>query len=192
MVTYVAFLRAINVGGQKLIKMEALRGALKRLGFKNVRTYIQSGNVIFDSASVNSPALTRKIEKKLKEVFGHEVTVMLRKLSELETLVKRNPFKKIKPDTGVMLFVVFFSKEPEKKPAVPLVSTTENLEVFEIKDRTAFVVSRRKKNGWFGFPNAFVEKQLGVPGTTRNWNTVNKIVQFAEIVDGKLAKRKKK
>ena len=69
---------------------------------------------------------------------------------------------------------------------------TENLEVFEIKDRTAFVVSRRKKNGWFGFPNAFVEKQLGVPGTTRNWNTVNKIVWFAEIVDGKLAKRKKK
>jgi len=186
MVTYVAFLRAINVGGHKLIKMEALRRAFESLGCKNVRTYIQSGNVIFDSASVNSVTLSRKIEKRLKEVFGHEVTVILRELSELEALVKRNPFKRVKADAGVMLFAVFLSEEPKTKPKLPLVSTTENLEVFEIKDRAAFIVSRR------GFPNLFVEKQLGVLGTTRNWNTVNKIVRFAEIVDGKPAKRKQK
>lgn len=94
-------------------------------------------------------------------------------------IVERNPFKKIKAGADVMLFVVFLSDEPQSKPKLPLISTTENLEVFEVKDRAAFILSRRKKNGWFGFPNKFVEKELGVSGTTRNITTVRKIVDFA-------------
>ncbi len=185
MITYIAFLRAINVGGQKLIKMEVLRRIFESLGLKNVRTYIQSGNIIFDSTSTNSTALTRKIENKLKEVTGHEVTVILRKFSEIEVLVKQNPFRKIKPSSDGVLFVVFLSALPTTKPKLPLVSKPENLEVLTIKDGAAFVVSRRKKNGLFGYPNNFVEKQLGVSGTTRNWSTVNKIVGFAGRVEDK-------
>ena len=190
MITYIAFLRAINVGGQKLIKMEVLRRIFEGLGLKNVRTYIQSGNIIFASTSTNSTALTRKIEKKLKEVTGHEVTVILRKFSEIEVLVKQNPFRKIKPGSDGVLFVVFLSAMPTTKPKLPLVSKPENLEVLTIKGGAAFVVSRRKKNGLFGYPNNFVEKQLGVSGTTRNWSTVNKIVGFAANVEGKQAERK--
>ena len=190
MITYIAFLRAINVGGQKLIKMEVLRRIFESLGLKNVRTYIQSGNIVFASTSTNSTALTRKIEKKLKEVTGHEVTVILRKFSEIEVLVKQNPFRKIKPGSDGVLFVVFLSAMPTTKPKLPLVSKPENLEVLTIKDGAAFVVSRRKKNGLFGYPNNFVEKQLGVSGTTRNWSTVNKIVGFAANVEGKQAERK--
>ena len=190
MITYIAFLRAINVGGQKLIKMEVLRRIFEGLGLKNVRTYIQSGNIIFASTSTNSTALTRKIEKKLKEVTGHEVTVILRKFSEIEVLVKQNPFRKIKPGSDGVLFVVFLSAMPTTKPKLPLVSKPENLEVLTIKGGAVFVVSRRKKNGLFGYPNNFVEKQLGVSGTTRNWSTVNKIVGFAANVEGKQAERK--
>ncbi len=190
MITYIALLRAINVGGQKLIKMEVLRRIFESLGLKDVRTYIQSGNIIFASTSTNSTALTRKIEKKLKEVTGHEVTVILRKFSEIEVLVKQNPFRKIKPGSDGVLFVVFLSAMPTTKPKLPLVSKPENLEVLTIKDGAAFVVSRRKKNGLFGYPNNFVEKQLGVSGTTRNWSTVNKIVGFAANVEGKQAERK--
>jgi len=190
MITYIAFLRAINVGGQKLIKMEVLRRIFESLGLKNVRTYIQSGNIVFASTSTNSTALTRKIEQKLKEVTGHEVTVILRKFSEIEVLVKQNPFRKIKPGSDGVLFVVFLSAMPTTKPKLPLVSKPENLEVLTIKDGAAFVVSRRKKNGLFGYPNNFVEKQLGVSGTTRNWSTVNKIVGFAANVEGKQAERK--
>ena len=185
MITYIAFLRAINVGGQQLIKMEVLRRIFESLGLKNVRTYIQSGNIIFASTSTNSTALTRKIENKLKEVTGHEVTVILRKFSEIEVLVKQNPFRKIKPGSDGVLFVVFLSAMPTTKPKLPLVSKPENLEVLTIKDGAAFVVSRRKKNGLFGYPNNFVEKQLGVSGTTRNWSTVNKIVGFAGRVEDK-------
>jgi len=73
-ITYVAFLRAVNVAGQKLIKMPELIRVLASAGFRNVRTYIQSGNVIFDSASSNSTSLGRKLERTLAEAFGYKVS----------------------------------------------------------------------------------------------------------------------
>src|SRR5258708_7146667 len=180
MIRYVAFLRAINVGGQRLIKMEELARIFTAAGFKNARTYIQSGNVIFDATSANVLALRKKIEKALRNVLGYEVPVMIRRLADIEEIVRRNPFKKIKPGDDAMLFVVFLSDEPQHDPKLPLTSTTDNLDVVEVTDRAAFIVSGRKKNGMFGFPNKFVEKELGVLGTTRNWNTVNKILKAAE------------
>jgi uncharacterized protein (DUF1697 family) len=180
MTSYVALLRGINVGGRKLIKMDELVRIFTSAGCRNTRTYIQSGNVIFDSASTNLTALTKKIERALEKQLGFPVTVILTQLSELETIVRRNPFKKFAAVPEVMLFVVFFNGRANNKPKLPLISQTENLEIFDITDGVAFVVARRKKNGRVGFPNAVVEKQLGVVGTTRNWSTVNKIVKAAE------------
>jgi len=180
MIRYVAFLRAINVAGQKLIKMDELARIFTAAGFKNARTYIQSGNVIFDATSANTVALRKKIERALQDVLGYEVTVILMPLAVIEEIVKRNPFKKIKTDGETVPFVVFLAEEPQRTPKLPLISITENLDVFAVRDRVAFVVARRKKNGGGGFPNKFVEKELGVPGTTRNWNTVNKILKAAE------------
>ena len=177
---YVAFLRGINVGGRRLIKMDELARIFTSAGLKNVRTYIASGNVIFESGSANKATLTRKIEKALQEALGYEVTVVLRTLNELEGIVARNPFKGKLSGGDIMQCVVFLADEPKSRIQIPLISTTENLEVFEVTDRTAFVVSGRKKNGSFGFPNNFVEKQFGVAGTTRNWSTVNKILRAAE------------
>jgi uncharacterized protein (DUF1697 family) len=91
---YVALLRGINVGGHKLIKMKELARIFADAGFKNVRTYVASGNVIFESGSANRAALTRKIEKALQKALGYDVTVVLRTLSEIESIVNRNPFKK--------------------------------------------------------------------------------------------------
>jgi uncharacterized protein (DUF1697 family) len=179
MIRHVAFLRGINVAGQKLIKMEELARIFASIGFHNVRTYIQCGNVIFDHASGNSVRLRKKIERTLQDVLGYEVTVILRPLAEIEAIVERNPFRKIKADDDVMLCVVFLSAEPPSKPKLPLISATEKLEVFEVRDRAAFIVARRKKSGWFGFPNNFVEKELGVLATTRQVTTVRKIVDFA-------------
>ena len=180
MIRYVAFLRAINVAGQKLIKMEELARIFTAAGCKNARTYIQSGNVIFDAASANAAGLRKKIETTLQSVLGYEVTVILKPLAEIEAIVRRNPFRKVKAGADVVVFVVFLSGEPKRMPKLPLVSKTENVEVFEVKDRAAFIVCHRKKNGLFGYPNKFVEKELGVLGTTRNWNTVNKILKAAE------------
>jgi uncharacterized protein (DUF1697 family) len=173
--TYVAFLRGINVGGNKLIKMEDLKRAFVSLGFKNVRTFIQSGNVIFETEEVDESVVVKKIEQRLRKSFGHEITVVLRTIEQIQKLVKRSPFKQIGADDDVMLFVAFLTADPAVKPKLPMASTTENLDVVSVRDRAAFIVCRRKKNGWFGFPNNFIEKQLKVGATTRNWTTVSKI-----------------
>jgi len=179
-VIYVALLRGINVGGHKLIKMDELARIFVGAGLKNVRTYLASGNVIFESGSASKAVLTKKIEKALQQTLGYQVTVVLRTLSELESIVNRNPFKKYEASKDVMLCVVFLADQPKTKLKLPLVSLTENVEVFEVADRTACVVSRRKKTGWFCFPNNFVEQQFSVTGTTRQWSTVHKILKAAE------------
>jgi uncharacterized protein (DUF1697 family) len=175
---YVALLRGINVGGNKLIKMEELRRVIEGAGFANVRTFIASGNVIFDSSETEPRALAKKIERKLAKAFGHRITVVILELAALASMARRNPFKKFDREKNVMLCAVFFAADPPKLK-LPLKSIPENLEVFAVRDATAFVVCRRKKNGWFGFPNNFVEKQFGVAATTRQWKTVQRIVEFA-------------
>ncbi len=176
MTKYVTFLRAINVGGRNIIKMETLRGMFESMGFTNVETYIQSGNVIFESRRKNITSLRSKIETHLKNSLGYEVGVSIVSAADLAAMVEEEPFKRVEADQDVMLFVTFLSSEPPAAPKLPLTSEKENVEVIALQGRAAFIVSRRKKNGMFGFPNNFIEKQLGVSGTTRNWTTVKKLM----------------
>ena len=171
-------MRGINVGGNKLIKMEELRRVIESSGFANLRTFIASGNVIFDSAETDASVLAKKIERKLLKAFGHEIAVVVIALPALASMVRRNPFKPEDRAGEAMLCVVFFTADPPKLK-LPIKSLTDNLNVFAVRNRAALVVCRRKKNGWFGFPNNFVEKQFGVAATTRQWRTVEKIVAFA-------------
>ena len=105
---YVAFLRGINVSGQKIIKMENLREMFSSFGFKNVTTYIQSGNVLFETAKTNAQTLTKKIESGLQKALGYDVTVLVRTVDEMVEIVKRNPFKNIKADEEKLLYVTLF------------------------------------------------------------------------------------
>jgi len=171
---YVAFLRGINVGGNKLIKMEALAAVFTRAGFRNVKTYIASGNVIFSTPASNVDALAKRIEKLLLTSFGHEVSVLLFPFAELQAIVDTNPFKRTKRG-DVMLFSVLL-RAPSTRAKPPLESKTEKFKVVAIHDRAVFIVARRKRTGWFGFPNNWVEKEFGVTASTRNWSTLQKIV----------------
>src|ERR1041385_5029014 len=94
---YIALLRGINVGGNKLIKMEALAAAFTAAGFRKVKTYIASGNVIFETRATDRKALTKKIEKMLTAEFGHEIAVAVFTLDELQELTATDPFAGIKP-----------------------------------------------------------------------------------------------
>jgi uncharacterized protein (DUF1697 family) len=179
MVKYVAFLRGINVGGKRLIKMEDLRRVVESIGLKNVRTFIASGNVLFETSQTNRDTLTRKIEKKLLTAFGHDVPVVLQTIDELKDILRTGPFKKIKPSANVMMCVTLLVAEPKAGPKLPFQSAIENLEVLAIKNCAAFILCRRKKNGSFSFPNNSFEKVFGVTATTRQWNTINRIVDFA-------------
>src|SRR5437899_2291529 len=94
MTTYIAMLRGINVSGHKIIKMEHLRAAFEALGFKEVTTYVQSGNVVFKGATKSPALLTKRIEEKISSEFGFAVPVILRTAGELGDIVKGNAFAK--------------------------------------------------------------------------------------------------
>jgi uncharacterized protein (DUF1697 family) len=177
---YVAFLRGVNVGGKKPIRMKELANVLTAAGFHNVRTFIASGNVIFEASAKDPKRIARKIEKHLRDAFGYEITVIIRNVDELRAIIKRNPFKKPKPSADEMLFVTFLASPAPVKPRLPLRSETENMEVIALTNGAAFIVAHRKKTGWFGFPHTFAEREFKVPTTTRNWTTVVKIVAAAE------------
>ena len=171
---YVAFLRGINVGGNKLIKMGSLSAAFTAAGFRNVKTYIASGNVIFSTRASNPVILASKIEKLLLTTFGHQITVILFSFAELQEIVKSNPFKRTRR-SDVMLFSVLL-RAPSTRAKPPRESKPEKFSVIAVQDRAIFIVARRKRTGWFGFPNNWVEKEFDVTASTRNWSTLQKIV----------------
>ncbi len=177
--TEVAFLRAVNVAGHASLRMTDLRRVFEVAGCKNARTYIQSGNVLFQSTRAASAALRRRIETGLAELVGQPVAIAYRTLEELRHVFAAAPFHSLEGDPDVKLYVSFLVVAPKKLPALPIESRKESLEVVGITKREVFVVSRRFK-GRFGFPNNFVEKELAATATSRNWNTVRKIVAMAE------------
>lgn len=174
---YIAFLRGINVGGKNIIKMDSLKKSFESIGFKNVKTFIQSGNVLFDSNANNLNTLTMKIEKSLLKEYGSDIKVMLRTFDEVVNLVKKNPFEGIKPGKKIKLYVCFLSGKPKLHLMYPLVSEKDAVEVIRIEKCDAFIISRELKSGRFGFPNNFIEKEMEIFSTARNWNTVCKIIE---------------
>jgi uncharacterized protein (DUF1697 family) len=176
--TYVAFLRAINVGGHALVKMDALCGAFTAAGCRHVRSYIQSGNVIFES-SLSEQGIHRKLQAKLGTLLETEPGIFLRTFDEISELVKRDPFAKFHDDPGVTLYIAFLAERPSVKPRFPLHYPKEGLEFFGMNGREAFIASRPVPRS-HGVPIKLIEKELQVSATTRNWNTVVKIVKFAQ------------
>ncbi len=175
MARYIALLRGINVSGQKIIKMEDLRKIFESFGLNNVKTYIQSGNVLFDSSAKNQETLTKKIEKGLAEALGYNVPVILRTQEEFVQIVELDPHTKYAGEKDSKFYVVFGAKELEKLPRLPFFSQKKDVEIKEIHKKEFFCLSHPLPNGTWGFPNAFVEKEFKIAATTRNWNTVNKL-----------------
>lgn len=181
MIKYVALLRGINVGGSKLIKMAELGRIFTSLGLKNVKTYIQSGNVLFESSKTDPIALTKEIEKGLHAAVGFEVPVVLRTIAELEAIVKLDPFKKVKSDANAKLFVTFLVDPPKSKPKIPLLSPRKDCEIIQLTGREVFTVAFAMPNGRSAEFMVLIEKEFGKSVTTRNWNTVIKILALAQV-----------
>lgn len=178
MTTYVAFLRAINVGGHAVVKMTALRDAFTAAGCKDARTLIASGNVLFE-APAGIGTLERRIRAELAQLFDVPPGLFIRTVRDVARLVQANPFRRYAGKPRLALYVAFLSRKPRQVPRLPLRSVPEVLDVISVKGREAFIVSGRKKNGLYGFPNLFIEKQFDVTATCRNWKTVHKIAGMA-------------
>jgi uncharacterized protein (DUF1697 family) len=170
MITYVAFLRGINVGGNKQISMKDLAALFERAGFRNIKTILNSGNVVFASKESPEASLARKIEKAIQDEFGFEVGIQIRTLDVIKKLVERNPFKQFKPDKDTHWYVTFLDKSGIKLPAV----TSDFYKLISIRDHALFSVLYRQKGKAPDFM-AFLDKTFGKKVTTRNWNTIVRI-----------------
>jgi uncharacterized protein (DUF1697 family) len=175
-IKYVAFLRGINVGGKNKIKMETLRETFSAHGFAGVKTYINSGNVIFESDEKNEKKLAAEIEKAIEKDFSLVIKVMTRTFAEIEKIVKNNPFEgQFENEKDV--HVLFLDEPlPEEKRDLLLANNNEN-ERFAVSGREIFCHLKS------GFPDSllgkdYIGKKLKTPATARNWRTVNKILEL--------------
>jgi uncharacterized protein (DUF1697 family) len=169
---YVAFLRAINVGGHT-VKMEYLRQLFEALEFSNVETFIASGNVIFDSKSKNTKALEKKIEDCLQETLGYRVATFIRSLTQLAEISNYKPFSAAQLE-GSALYIAFLADAPSDEAKQKLLSFTTATDEFHVSGREFYWLAR-KKFSESAFSGALLEKTLGMPATLRNSTTVIKI-----------------
>ncbi|MBI5215472.1 MAG: DUF1697 domain-containing protein [Ignavibacteriae bacterium] len=172
-------LRGINVGGQKKVPMNELKALYEELKFKNVTTYIQSGNVVFSSDGSDSNILSKKIEEKIFKHFGFEVPVIIRTLKEMQSVIKNNPFLKEKNIDTERMYVTFLAETPAKDSLQKIQAYQFPPERYIINGKEVYLHCPN------GFGNAktnnnFFENKLKLTATTRNWKTVNELVRIAQ------------
>ncbi len=157
--------------------MADLVSAFESLKFKDVRTYVQSGNIVFDASESETGKITSMIEKRLQKTFGFKIPAVVRTGNDLSTIVSENPF--LSGNTKIeYLYVTFLAQTPDKKTITSLVTPKEKDEEFKIIEKEIFLClphgyGRTKLNN-----NAF-EKKLSCIATTRNWKTVNALMAMA-------------
>ncbi len=173
---YVAFLRGINVGGKNKVKMETLREVFSLLGFENVKTYINSGNVIFENIETSDKKLAPKIESAIEKEFALKIKVIVRKMSEIEDIIANNPFAG-QFENGKDLHVFFLDEELSEEKRELLLSNNNENEIFAAQNREVFCLLRVSVlDSLIG--RDYIGKKLKVSATARNWRTVNKILEF--------------
>lgn len=177
MVRYIAFLRGINVSGQKIIKMEALRQSFTDFGFGDVKTYIQSGNILFTTEEQPANQLILSIENLIEKKFGFRTDVILRKLTDIEFIVNSDDFSDLRSDDGGKHYITFLKHAYKEPLIIPLFSKNRDVEIIHYNHMDLYSISTAYK-GIYGFPNSFIEKLTGIPATTRNPNTLEKLLKL--------------
>ena len=176
--TYVCLLRGINVSGHKIIKMDQLRGACEALGLEDVKTYVQSGNVVFKAPVQAAGKLAEKIAGKVLRQFGFSVPVLVKTAEEISEVTRNNPFLKEKDIDPAKLHVTFLSRAPEKAALKMLDAIAAGPDRFRCSDEVIYLHCP----GGYGetkLSNNALEKALSVSATTRNWNTVSKLHEMS-------------
>ena len=173
-------LRGVNVGGHNQIKMDALRALYESLGLKNPKTYVQSGNVVFRTKERDLVQLAQQIEKAIEQKFGFRPGVILRTSSDLNDVVAKNPFAKQRGINPGKLLVVFVNEQPGQDDGDLLQRTKAAGEEVKAIGREFYLY----------FPNGAGRSKLFAAvgklkksGTSRNWNTVTKLLEMANEIE---------
>ena len=178
----ISMLRGVNVGGHNKIKMDALRELCESLGLRGVQTYVQSGNVVFRTDTKDLAALAKRIEDAIERKFGFRPGVTLRTSSDLRDTIARNPFAKRREIDASKLIVTFLAAEPNRETRDEILEIKTGPEEVRIGGREIYIY----------FPDGMgqsklwpvIDKALKKSGTGRNWNTVTKLLEMAEKLEG--------
>ena len=181
MTVFVSMLRAVNVGGTSRLKMEPLRVAYEGLGFRDVRSLLQSGNIVFRSSVKDRRALTHRITQELERKFGLTIDVVIRTLPELESIFERSPVLSPRADLAKLL-VMFLADVPDAQGQARLLKWHKGPEMLEIRGPEVYLYYPNGV-GRSRLTTAVLESHLGTVGTARNWNTLTKLVEVAREVD---------
>ena len=177
MTKYVALLRGINVGGNKKVQMSDLKKAFVKIGLRNIKTILASGNVIFESELESIDKLIIEISKMLEHTFKFPIRIMLMKFCDIEKLIALNPYKAIKVTPQTRLYTTFLSEKHKNKLGVNYISHDKSFKIISVTDNTVFSVLDLSISNTPEAMNA-LEKIYGQNITTRNWNTVLKIAKL--------------
>lgn len=169
---YVAFLRAINVGGNSIIKMADLKQTFESFGLESVQTYIQSGNVIFESKEGSASILEEQIERQMEKTSGKRMQILVRTMRDVVKMISDCPFH---PKEGEVVHVTILDKTPSKKNVEALMAFRSDADDFFVKGNKAYNLRRNREKSIFS--NHSVEQILAMPGTTRNLNTIKKLAE---------------
>jgi uncharacterized protein (DUF1697 family) len=171
---YVAFLRGINVGGRVVVK-STLQKAFSDIGFQNVSTYKQSGNVIFETDIANPEEVKAKIENKLYSALGYRIAVFIRTIPQLTQILHLDPFKN-QSEEGASFLVTFLPSVQAELPfQLPLIIPKSTAQILSVIGSEFFSVTHGGGEG--ALPNPYLESKLKVKATTRNMNIIRAIVE---------------
>lgn len=179
MITHLALLRGINVSGHNMMKMDALKSMLESVGFQNVQTYIQSGNVFVDSEEESGASVGFKIKQEIFKAFGHEVPVVVINQNDLENCFTNNPYLKEKEVDTKKLYVAFLSNTLRSE-------SINDLKISQFKpdeasiDGNKIFIKYAVGAGKTRLDQKYIEKKLNVTATIRNWNTVTQLLKMYE------------
>lgn len=183
MTIYIALLRGINVGGKNKIKMADLKRMLESIGLSRVETYIQSGNVLFES-NEKEDTLRKKIEYEIETIFGFSVVVVLRTAAELERIIQDCPFSEDEVteaessnSEGESLYVSLLTQAPLQEKIEHLNTFRSEGDEYRIKNRDIYLLFRHSIRNSKLANNL---QKLDIPATVRNWKTINKLHAIAK------------
>jgi uncharacterized protein (DUF1697 family) len=178
----ISLLRGVNLGGHNKVKMESLQGLYESLGMQNVRTHIQSGNVVFKTKERDLVRLSRLIEDAIEKKFGFRTDVILRTPAELRDVTAKNPFAKRSPMDPSRLLVTFLAADPgpEAREKVSKLDTQPDEMYVDGREVYIYFVGSmaRPKISWMA-----IARMLKTSGTGRNWNTVRKLMEIADNLE---------
>ncbi len=174
---WLALVRGINVGGKRIVRMATLREVLDTAGFKNVKTHIQSGNILFTCPQKDPARVRHQLEDTFQKELQLDTTVIIRTPDQMQAVVERDPFSAFGPEADIKRYVSYLADHPEPLPDLPTSNPKGDVEIIGCDGSQVFSVGR-KLGKWYGMPADFVERTFGVAATTRNWNVTCKLAEL--------------